>query len=252
MGLFSSLGKLFGIKPAEAKPAPAPAAAAPPIPTPTPAPPPTPQPTPVPVPVPDTPPPTPQPLPTPKADSAPKAAPAPTPTPAPAKPASNAPFLGQKGQDLIKAAEGLAKKLKDGTIAAYPDPATGADPWTIGWGSTGKDIQKGTIWTVEQCQARFLQDAQKFVDGVAKAVGATKTTQNQFDALVSLSYNIGLGNLSKSTLLKKHNAGDHAGAAAEFAKWNKAAGKVMTGLTTRRTTEAKLYATPDPKIAPKS
>ncbi|MEY2942285.1 MAG: hypothetical protein RLY97_299 [Pseudomonadota bacterium] len=233
MGLFSSLGKLFGIKPAENKPATPPTTAPTPAPVPAPAPPAPPP----------APPPTPEPVPSP--------APTPNPTPsAPENPASNTPFLGQKGQDLIKSYEGLAKKRKDGTITAYPDPASGGDPWTIGWGSTGKDIKQGLIWTVEQCQERFLTDGQKFVDGVAKAVGSAKTSQNQFDALISLTYNIGLGNLAKSTLLKKHNAGDYAGAGAEFAKWNKAAGKVMDGLSKRRAAEAKLYATPDPKITP--
>ena len=60
--------------------------------------------------------------------------------------------------------------------------------------------------------------------------------------MVSFAYNVGVGNLSASTLLKKHKAGDFKGAAAEFARWNKAAGKVMTGLTRRRAAEAALYA----------
>jgi lysozyme len=59
--------------------------------------------------------------------------------------------------------------------------------------------------------------------------------------MVSFAYNVGVGNLQSSTLLKKHKAGDYAGAKAEFAKWNKAAGKVMNGLTRRRTAEAQLY-----------
>jgi GH24 family phage-related lysozyme (muramidase) len=64
---------------------------------------------------------------------------------------------------------------------------------------------------------------------------------NRFDALVSFTYNVGEGNLAKSTLLKKVNAGDHAGAAKEFHKWNKAGGKVLPGLTRRRASESLLY-----------
>ena len=59
--------------------------------------------------------------------------------------------------------------------------------------------------------------------------------------MVSFAYNVGLGNLASSTLLKLHKAGDHAGAAAQFARWNKAAGKVLPGLTRRRTAESQLY-----------
>jgi lysozyme len=60
---------------------------------------------------------------------------------------------------------------------------------------------------------------------------------------VSFAYNVGMANLVKSTLLRKHKAGDHDGASREFAKWNKAAGKVLPGLTRRRAAEAALYQT---------
>jgi len=79
---------------------------------------------------------------------------------------------------------------------------------------------------------------------VEAALGGAATTQAQFDAMVSFAYNVGVANLQSSTLLKKHKAGDHAGAAAEFAKWNKAAGRVMPGLTRRRAAEAALYSSP--------
>lgn len=149
--------------------------------------------------------------------------------------------LGPEGAAIIKKWEGYGKDLGDGRVQAYPDPATGGAPWTIGWGSTGPDIVKGTIWTREQAQQRFDRDTAKFVAGVAKALDGASTTQNQFDAMVSLAYNVGLGNFASSTLLRKHKAGDFAGAAAQFAVWNKAAGKVMQGLVSRRADEAKLY-----------
>ena len=143
---------------------------------------------------------------------------------------------------LIQQFEGCAKKRSDGTFEAYPDPGSGGDPWTIGWGSTGTEIKKGTIWTQKQCDERFSEHVGEFAGKVGKALGGCPTTQNQFDAMVSFAYNVGVGNLQSSTLLRKHKAGDYKGAAAEFAKWNKAAGKVLPGLTKRRAAEAALYA----------
>lgn len=146
------------------------------------------------------------------------------------------------GISLIQEFEGCARKRPDGSYDAYPDPGTGGDPWTIGWGSTGSDIARGLVWTQQQCDERFAQDVDKFAQRVAAAIGSAATTQNQFDAMTSFSYNVGIGNLQSSTLLKKHKAGDYAGAAAEFAKWNKAAGKVLPGLVRRRAAEAALYS----------
>lgn len=131
--------------------------------------------------------------------------------------------------DLIRESEGL--KLK-----AYKCPA---GVWTIGYGSTGLGITAGLVWTLEQAKARLAKDVEAFAAGVAKAAG--KCSQGQFDALVSFAYNLGLGALKGSTLLRKHLAGDHVGAAREFSRWNKAGGKVLDGLTTRRAAEAALY-----------
>jgi lysozyme len=142
---------------------------------------------------------------------------------------------------LVQSFEGCEKKQGNGTFNAYPDPGTGGDPWTIGWGTTGPDVKRGVNWTQQQCDDRFKQDLTKFAQGVANVIGAAATTQHQFDAMVSFAYNVGIGNLTKSTLLKLHKAGDYAGAANEFGKWNKAAGKVMAGLTRRRAAEAALY-----------
>ena len=143
---------------------------------------------------------------------------------------------------LIQEFEGCAKRQPDGSFVAYPDPGSGGDPWTIGWGTTGPDVRKGVVWTQQQCDDRFAAHLDEFADKVSNILGDTPTRQNQFDAMVSFAYNLGPGNLLASTLLKKHKAGDFAGAAAEFARWNKAAGKVMAGLTRRRAAEAKLYA----------
>ena len=143
---------------------------------------------------------------------------------------------------LIQQFEGCAKKRSDGSIEAYPDPGSGGDPWTIGWGSTGPDIKKGTVWTQKQCDDRFSEHLGEFARKVEGLLGGAPTTQKQFDAMVSFAYNVGPGNLASSTLLKKHKAKDYAGAAAEFAKWNKAAGKVLPGLTRRRAAESALYS----------
>ncbi len=143
---------------------------------------------------------------------------------------------------LIQQFEGCAKKQPDGSFKAYPDPGTGGDPWTIGWGSTGPDIKMGAIWTRQQCDDRFAQHLASFAAGVRQAIGSAATTQHQFDAMTSFAYNVGLGNLASSTLLKKHKAGDYAAAAGQFARWNKAAGKVLPGLTRRRAAEAALYS----------
>lgn len=149
-------------------------------------------------------------------------------------PDANARKVGRAGMDLIKSFEGLELK-------AYPDPATGGDPWTIGYGHTGPEVKRGLVWTEAQADAAFAADIARFAAGVAKLIGDALTKPGQFDAMVSLAYNIGLGNFGTSTLLKLHKAGDPIRAAGQFSVWNKAAGKAMTGLTRRRAAEAALY-----------
>jgi len=146
-----------------------------------------------------------------------------------------------RAKALIAEFEGFGRSLPDGRVQAYPDPATGGAPWTIGHGTTGQNIGPGTIWSVVQCEAAFDAGISRCASGVNRLLVGAVTTQNQFDALVALAYNIGLGNFEGSTLLHKHLAGDLKGAAAEFSRWNKAAGKVMPGLTRRRAAEAVLY-----------
>lgn len=140
--------------------------------------------------------------------------------------------LSQRGIDLIKQFEGYSSK-------AYPDPATGGAPWTIGYGTT-KGVKPGMVITTEQAEKMLRDDVAKFESGVSSLVTAP-TTQGQFDAMVSLAYNIGLGNFGKSTLLKKHNARCYTCAADQFRVWNRANGKVMNGLTKRRAAERQVY-----------
>ncbi|MFN3510167.1 MAG: lysozyme [Tsuneonella troitsensis] len=147
--------------------------------------------------------------------------------------------VGPAGLALIKDFEGLAKVRPDGLVEAYPDPGTGGAPWTIGWGATGADIGPGTVWTRSECDARLATDVARHAADVVRALGDAPTTQAQFDALVSFHYNTGA--IGRATLTRKHIAGDFAGAALEFMRWNRAAGRVMAGLTRRREAEARLY-----------
>lgn len=147
--------------------------------------------------------------------------------------------VGPPGVALIKRFEGCERLRADGLVEAYPDPASGGAPWTIGWGATGPEIGPGTVWTQAQCDARLERDLERYAGGVAAAIGDAPTTQDQFDALVSFHYNTGA--IARATLTRKHVAGDHAGAAREFARWNRAGGRVLRGLTRRRAAEAELY-----------
>ncbi|MXO89518.1 lysozyme [Pontixanthobacter aquaemixtae] len=153
--------------------------------------------------------------------------------------------IGSAGIALIKQFEGCARLRTDGLVEAYPDPGTGGDPWTIGWGATGRGLDgmgrigPGTVWTRAQCDARLESDLVRYADDVARALDGCATTQNQFDALVSFHYNTGA--IGRATLSKCHKQGDYAGALREFARWNRAGGRVLKGLTRRRTAEAALY-----------
>lgn len=140
-----------------------------------------------------------------------------------------------------KACADLVKSFEGCILKAYPDPATGGDPWTIGVGHTGPEVKPGVIWTQAQADAALEADLARFARGVWNATGEKETTQNRFDSLVSFSFNVGLGNLLNSTLLRLHNKGDYAGAAEQFLRWDKANGKRMAGLTRRRQAERSLY-----------
>lgn len=137
-------------------------------------------------------------------------------------------------------ATAIIQSLEDCRLVAYPDPGTGGEPWTVGWGATGAGIGPGTTWTQEQANARFDADLARFDTGVMRAV-KVPVAPHERAALISFAYNVGLGAFSRSTLLRKLNAGDKAGAAKEFARWNRANGKVMAGLTRRRAAEAALF-----------
>lgn len=138
--------------------------------------------------------------------------------------------IGKAGLDLIKDFEGL--KLR-----AYLCPAK---VWTIGYGSTGPHVTAGKVITEAEAEALLRQDLSRFEQAVTRLV-TVPLTQNQYDALVSFAFNVGIAALERSTLLKRVNARLFDQAAAEFSKWNRAAGRPLAGLTRRRAAEAALF-----------
>ncbi|WP_159153104.1 lysozyme [Acinetobacter johnsonii] len=142
--------------------------------------------------------------------------------------------ISPSGVDLICNFEG--KRL-----TAYDD---GVGVWTIGFGTTvypnGIKVMKGDTCTEAQAKTYMAHDLKKFEATVNKAVTA-QLNQNQFDALVSLAYNIGTNAFSKSTLVKKLNTNDNRAAADQFDVWVNAGGKRMQGLVNRRAKEKALF-----------
>ncbi|MBJ9199203.1 lysozyme [Citrobacter freundii] len=139
-----------------------------------------------------------------------------------------------KGIALIKQFEGCK-------LTAYQDSV---GVWTIGYGWTkpvdGKPIRAGMTIKQETAERLLKTGLVSYENDVSRLV-KVDLTQGQFDALVSFTYNLGSRSLSTSTLLRKLNAGDYAGAADEFLRWNKAGGKVLNGLTRRREAERALF-----------
>lgn len=133
----------------------------------------------------------------------------------------------------------LIKNFEGCRLTAYKCPA---GVWTIGYGHT-KGVKKGQKITKEQAVNILQDDLKTYENGVKKAV-KIDLNQNQFDALVSFTYNVGLGAFRTSTLLKKLNKKDFTGASKEFPRWNKANGIVLKGLVKRREAEKILFITP--------
>jgi len=135
----------------------------------------------------------------------------------------------------------LIRKFEGCKLVAYPDPATGGDPWTIGYGQTGQGIKKGTVWSQAQADSALSDSLQNFYDGALKfSPGLSKASPSRQAAIISFCYNCGLANYAKSSLLKDVLVENWVLAAKDITKWNKANGKVMRGLTLRRLEESKL------------
>ena len=139
------------------------------------------------------------------------------------------------GINLLKRYEGFSSK-------PYLCPA---GVWTIGYGSTrladGRAVTKDTPNITYDQGTKLLEITLEQFELAVDAAVHVAVNQNQYDALVSLCYNIGAGNFSRSTLVKFLNAGNSTKAAQEFLRWNKVKGKPITGLTKRREEEMKLF-----------
>jgi lysozyme len=136
--------------------------------------------------------------------------------------------MNDAGIELIKSFEGLRLK-------AY---RCSAGVLTIGYGHTS-GVTEGQEIDEAEAERLLREDIAEFEAGVSRV--ATDPTPNQFSAMVSLAFNIGLAAFGRSTVLRKHNAGDHADAAEAFMLWNKAGGRVLQGLIRRRAAERALY-----------
>ncbi len=157
--------------------------------------------------------------------------------------------ISDAGEQRIKDDEGCHDRLEDGRFKAYQrtyvDKKTGkthVDVPTIGFGST-RGVRMGMIWTLEECEAALRAELREKAAEMERLV-TVPTNQNERDALLGFVYNVGTGNFKSSTMRQLLNAGDKAGAAAEFPRWNKTGGVVAQGLINRRAREMALFSRP--------
>ena len=154
--------------------------------------------------------------------------------------------ISQAGLEFITSFEGYHTALPNGDCKAYRcQIGQGKDDgvWTIGFGCT-EGVTGGMVWTRQQAEDAFRRELAKHEKAVER-LSTVDLNQNQFDSLVSFSFNVGSGALSKSTLLKKLNAGDFEGAARQFPSWVNSNGvKRVPGLVRRRAAEAALFRKP--------
>lgn len=145
-------------------------------------------------------------------------------------------------------AAGLAhiKKWEGCSLTAYRDVA---NVLTIGYGSTGPHVKPGMRITEFRAESLLKDDLDRFERAVEKLV-KVPLTDNQFAALVSFAFNVGVGALQSSTLLKKLNAGDYASVPSELMKWVNAGGRKVNGLVNRRKGDGALFGTKGVSAAP--
>jgi lysozyme len=138
---------------------------------------------------------------------------------------------------VLEFAATLVKEFEGCRLVAYRCPA---GVWTIGWGHTGPEVTEGLTITQAKADEYLEQDLGRVLAGVDRLV-TTDLTVGQTAALVSFAYNVGLGALKHSTLLRLLNTGATEAAAAEFPRWNRAAGRVLPGLVRRRAAEMEMF-----------
>jgi lysozyme len=112
---------------------------------------------------------------------------------------------------------------------------------TVGYGHTGPDVRIPMSITPERAEELLENDLKRFEHGVEALIGSAETSSDEFSALVSLAFNIGLSALATSTVLKRHRLNNKTGAGNAFLMWNRAGGRVLAGLTRRREAERALY-----------
>jgi lysozyme len=141
----------------------------------------------------------------------------------------------------------LIKKFEGCQLEAYPDPGTGAEPWTIGYGTTiypatGKKVQKSDAITLKVAEDLLVQHVAKYIIPYVETI-FSNYNDNQKSAICSLIYNIGVGAFDKSNLKKAILANDIVSTMHEWGDngWLKAGGKVMLGLARRRLAELNLF-----------
>lgn len=134
----------------------------------------------------------------------------------------------------------LIKEFESLELSAYPDPATGGDPITIGWGHTGPEVHLGMTITEDEADDLLREDVEKFERCVEQAVGQY-VNEAEFSACVAFAFNVGCKAFKDSTLVKMIRVGNMVGAADQFLRWTKANGKTMAGLVRRRTAERELF-----------
>lgn len=134
----------------------------------------------------------------------------------------------------------LIKRFEQCRLTSYQDQR---GIWTIGWGHTGPEVIEGLTCTQTQADTWFLADTHFAVVAVIKSL-AVQLTQNEFDALVCFTFNVGAGSEAHSTLLRLVNLGQTQQAADQFPIWNHVDGVVDPGLTRRRTAEQALFLSP--------
>lgn len=132
--------------------------------------------------------------------------------------------------ELVKRFEGLR-------LQSYKCPA---GVWTIGYGATGPGIGPGLTWTVEECERRLIHDLEACEAAALRLSPQLVLADRQRAAVISFIFNLGAGAYGRSRFRERLDAGDVPGARAEIARWNKAAGIVLPGLTKRRAAEAEL------------
>jgi lysozyme len=138
---------------------------------------------------------------------------------------------------LAKHFESCATIQPNGLVQAYWDADGGI--YTIGWGSTGRDINKSTVWTQAQCD-KWISD--RMAKDMAKIEAEVPNLlPHELAACTSLAYNIGMANFLSSTLVKRLKLGKKIEAAEQFLRWDKAGGKVLRGLTRRRKCEREIF-----------